>query len=278
MSEIRLPDIDLDGRVVIMTGADRGLGRAMTHALAEKGAAIALASPAADGLEAVAGEVGGIAGDGHALVAPTDITDLDACRGLVEKTVSHFGRLDVLVNNARREHRGPGIPPEGNARPFFETDPDIYRQTVMVNVVGTFNMACAAAPHFMAEGAGKIINLSTSLRNFYQRANSPYGVTKAALESETQIWARDLTDTGVTVNSLLPGGACDSDPARVRKPDQTLLPVDIMNPLIIWLASAHSDGVTGCRFVATKWVADMDPDAAAHGAREEPVFHGQEGV
>ena len=277
MSEITLPDIDLDGRVVIMTGADRGLGRAMTLALAEKGAIIALASPAADGLEAVAGEVGNIAGDGHALVAPTDITDLAACRALVEKTVSRFGRLDVLVNNARREHRGPGIPPDGNALPFFETDPEIYRQTVMVNVVGTFNMTSAATPHFMAACAGKIVNLSTSLRNFYQGANSPYGVTKAALESETQIWSRDLHGTGVTVNSLLPGGACDSDPARVKKPGQALLPVDIMNPLIVWLASLHSDGVTGCRFVGRKWQPDLDPDAAAHGAREEPVFHGQEG-
>ncbi len=58
---------------------------------------------------------------------------------------------------------------------------------------------------------------------------------------------------------------------------QALLPVDLMNPLIIWLASTHSDGVTGCRFVGWKWVADIDPDEAAQGAREEPVFHGQEG-
>ena len=103
--------------------------------------------------------------------------------------------------------RGPGIPAHGNSLPVFETDPDIYRESVMVNVVGTFNMTRAALPHMMAAGAGKIINLTTSLRNFYQTRNSPYGVTKAAEESETAIWAADLAESGVTVNSLLPGGA-----------------------------------------------------------------------
>lgn len=277
MSQIALPDISLDGRVVIMTGADRGLGHAMTLALAEAGAAVALASPAVDGLEAVAAEVDEIAGSGKALVVPTDITDLDSCRALVEKTIGHFGALDVLVNNARREHRGPGIPRDGNAQLFFKTNPDIYRQTITVNVVGTFNMTYAATPHFIEQGSGRIINLSTSLRNFFQGSNSPYGVSKAAIESETLIWAKDLEGTGVTVNSLLPGGACDSDPDRLRKPGQTLLPVDIMNPLIVWLASTQSDGVTGCRFVGRLWNADLPPDEAAQGAREEPVFHAQLG-
>ncbi len=278
MNRIALPDISLDGRVVIMTGADRGLGRAMSLALARAGASIALASPAVEGLKAVAAEIDGIAGgSGRALVAPTDITDLESCRALVQKTVAHFGSLDVLVNNARREHRGPGIPADGNAQPFFKTNPDIYRQTITVNVVGTFNMTHAASAHFMPQGAGKIINLSTSLRNFFQGANSPYGVSKAAIESETLIWSKDLEGTGVTVNSLLPGGACDSDPDRLRKPGQTLLPVDIMDPLVIWLASTRSDGITGRRFVGRLWDAALSPDEAAQGAREEPVFHAQPG-
>lgn len=276
MNDLASPDIRLDGRVIIMTGADRGLGRAMAHALARAGAGIALASPAVAGLEAVAAEIADIDGAGRALVVPTDITDLGACRACVEKTLAHFGRLDVLVNNARREHRGPGIPAHGNARPFYETDPEIYRQTVTVNVVGTFNMSYAAVPHFMEQGAGKIVNLSTSLRNFFNPNNSPYGVTKAAIESESLIWAGDLEGTGVTVNSLLPGGACDSDPDRVRSPGQKLLPIDIMNPLIVWLASERSDGVTGRRFVGRLWDPKAPPDEAADGAREEPVFHAQE--
>ncbi len=275
MAEIRLPDIRLDERVVILTGADRGLGRAMSLALAGKGARMVLASRATERLEPVAAEITALAGAGNALVATTDITDLDSCRRLVAQTLDHFGALDVLVNNARRRHRGPGIPPRGNALPVNETDPMIWRETVMVNVVGTYFMTHAALPHFIGRRGGKIVNLSTSLRNFHRATQSPYGVTKAAIEAETLIWSKDLEGTGVTVNSLLPGGACDSDPERVRSPDQKLLPIDIMNSLVIWLASTRSDHVTGGRFVGRLWDPALAPDDAAQGAREEPVFHGQ---
>lgn len=278
MQEMEISGIRLDGRVVIVTGADRGLGRAMSLGLAQAGATVVLASPEPERLEAVAAAIAALSA-GAALVQPVDITDLGSCRQLVLKTLERSGRLDVLVNNARRLHRGPGIPPRGNSLPVFETDPEIYRQTVNVNVVGTFFMTRAALEHFRTQGRGKIVNLTTSLRHFYSRDDSPYGVTKAALEASTQIWARDLAESGITVNSLLPGGAADSDPDRPEVPGQKLLPVEIMCAPIIWLASAHSDGVTGCRFVARNWDPSLPPTAAAAAAREEPVFYGQpEGI
>ena len=270
-----LPDIHLGGQVVIMTGGDRGLGRAMAVALAHAGARLVLASPEEDGLAQVAAEIEAFGGAGAALAVRTDITDPASCENLVARTIDHFAQFDVLFNNARRFMRGPGLPAHGNSLPVFETDPEIYRESVMVNVVGTFNMTRAALPHMMGERAGKIINLTTSLRNLYQPHNSPYGVAKAAEESETAIWAADLADTGVTVNSLLPGGACDSDPNRVKRPDQPLLPADIMDPLAIWLASTNSDGSTGCRFVGRLWDPALPPNEAAQGAREDPVFQGQ---
>ncbi|MDF1591585.1 MAG: SDR family NAD(P)-dependent oxidoreductase [Desulfobacterales bacterium] len=274
MKKIAVPDIRLDGRVVIVTGADRGLGRGMSLGLARAGATVMLASPEMEGLKAVAAEIGSL-GAGRALVQVVDITDFSSCRALVRKTLAQTGRLDVLVNNARRLHRGPGIPSHGNSLPVFETDPEIYRQTVQVNVIGTFFMSRAALDHFREQGKGKIINLTTSARHFYHRHDSPYGVTKAALEASTQIWARDLEESGITVNSLLPGGSTDSDPDRPQKPGQVLLPVSIMCPPIIWLASELSDGVNGCRFVAKKWDASLPPARAAEAAREEPVFTGQ---
>lgn len=274
MSTIQLPDIRLDGRVVIVTGADRGLGRAMSLGLAQVGATVVLASPQVDGLKTVASEIEA-QGVGRAIVQFVDITELASCRTLVQATLEQAGRLDVLVNNARRLHRGPNIPASGNSLPIFETNPEIYRETVMVNVIGTFFMSRAAIEHFLKQNKGKIVNLSTSIRHFYSKKDSPYGVTKAAIEASTQIWARDLEGTGVTVNTLLPGGATDSDPDRPQKPGQVLLPVDIMNPTIIWLASELSDGVTGCRFVGKKWDPDLPPHEAALGAREEPVFINQ---
>jgi NAD(P)-dependent dehydrogenase (short-subunit alcohol dehydrogenase family) len=276
MVDMKLPDIDLDGRVVIVTGADRGLGHAMSLGLAEKGARVVLASPAFDALRAVAGEISSKFGSDRALALKTDITDLASCRNCLAMTLERFDRLDVLVNNARRPHRGPGLPATGNSFPFFDTNPQIYKETVEVNVTGTFFMAYTVAPYFIQQGHGKIINLTTSVGNFSGRANSPYGVTKAAVDAETYIWAKDLNGTGVTCNALLPGGACDSDPEREKKPGQTLLPVDVMNPVLIWLCSERSDGVTGGRFNGSLWDGSLDVDAAGSGCRERAAFVGME--
>jgi 3-oxoacyl-[acyl-carrier protein] reductase len=274
MAGIEHPDIDLDGRVVIMTGADRGLGRAMSLGLAEKGARMVLASPVVDGLKAVAAEIGDIAGPGHALVVETDITKPVSCENCLNATVEAFGGPQALVNNARRLRRDPGVPDTAGHLAFWESDPEIYRQTVEVNVTGTFIMSRAVTPYFIEKGYGKIINITTSIVNLYGERQSPYGVTKAALDSSTYIWSRDLKDTGVTVNALLPGGACDTDPNRPSLPGRKLLPVDIMNPLLVWLCSARSDGFSGWRCNGSLWDSSADPDAAAAGCRDEPSIRG----
>jgi len=272
MSTYPLPDISLEGRAVIITGGDRGLGRSMAQALARRGAFLVIASVDKEGCERVAAEIDKIGGPGRGLAVATDITNLGQCRRLVGRTLETFDRMDALFNNARRLMRGPGLPPSGNSLPFWETDPEIYGQTVAVNVTGTFNMARAAVEYFRDSRRGKIINISTSRRNFSGPRNSPYGVTKAAVESQTLVWARDLHGTDVTVNSLLPGGASDTDPLRPKTEGQVLLPVDIMDPLAIWLASDQSDGTNGARFVGKLWNPDLAPTDAANGAREEPVF------
>lgn len=272
MATYPLPDISLDGRVVIMTGGDTGLGRSMALALGARGASVVIASVNKEGCEQVAEEINDTRGATAALAVQTDITQLGQCRRLVGRTLETFDRLDGLFNNARRLMRGPGLPPAGNSLPLWETDPEIYAQTVMVNVVGTFYMSRAAVEYFRDSRTGKIVNISTSRRNFSGPRNSPYGVTKAAVESQTLIWARDLDNTDVTVNSLLPGGASDTDPLRPKKEGQVLLPVDIMDPLAVWLASDQSDGTNGCRFVGKLWDPDLSPAEAAMGAREEPVF------
>jgi 3-oxoacyl-[acyl-carrier protein] reductase len=246
----------------------------MTLGLAEKGARMVLASPAVAGLQAVAAEIGEMAGPGRALVVETDITDPASCENCVKATIEAFGRLDMLVNNARRLRRDPGVPEQADHQVFWESDPEIYRQTVEVNVTGTFIMARSAARYFVEKGYGKIINISTSIRNFYSERQSPYGVTKAAIDSSTYIWSRDLKGKGVTVNALLPGGACDTDPGRPSAPGRELLPVDIMNPVLVWLCSARSDGATGWRYNGSLWDGAADPDTAAAGCRDEPSIRG----
>jgi NAD(P)-dependent dehydrogenase (short-subunit alcohol dehydrogenase family) len=275
MAGVTAIECDLAGRVVLMTGADRGLGRAMSLGLAQKGARIVLASPAVDGLERVAAEIGDIAGPGRALAVKTDITDLASCEHCLAAAIGEFGVLHVLVNNARRLRRDSGRPEQAGHTLFWETDAQLYRETVEVNVTGTFFMARTAARYFVEKRYGKIINLSTSIRNFHSRRQSPYGVTKAAIDASTYIWAQDLMDKGVTVNALLPGGACDNgDTNRGSVPDRQLLPADIMNPVLIWLCSTRSDGATGWRYNGSLWDASVDPDVAAAGCREKPSISG----
>ena len=106
-----LPDISLEGRAIVMTGGDRGLGRSMTLALARCGASLVIASVDKEGCERVAAEIDEIAGPGQGLAVPTDITNLGQCRRLVGRTLEAFDGLDVLFNNARRLMRGLGLPP-----------------------------------------------------------------------------------------------------------------------------------------------------------------------
>jgi 3-oxoacyl-[acyl-carrier protein] reductase len=264
--------IDLDGTVVAMTGASVGLGRSMSLALASAGARVVLAAPETELLEEVAAEIDAEVGPGRAFPVRTDITIRGDCERLVAESFRRFGALHVLVNNARRPVRGPGLPPAGNFLPFWESNPEIWQESVHVNVNGTFQMSHVATPHLIRNGWGRIINISTSLGGLSQRRNSPYGVTKAALESASLIWAADLAGTGVTVNVLLPGGACDTDPNRLPDPNLKLLPVDIMNPAIVWLASKRSDGKTGGRYIGKLWNSSLPPDEAAAGASTASVF------
>jgi NAD(P)-dependent dehydrogenase (short-subunit alcohol dehydrogenase family) len=155
-----------------------------------------------DGLNALVDEIAAIAGPGRALAVETDITDLESCANCLRAAVDAFGVLHVLVNNARRLRRDPGKPEAAGHLPFWAVDPILYRETVEVNVAGTFFMSRPVTPYFIEMGYG--INLTTSLRNFYPVGQSPYGVTKAAIDSSTYIWARDLEGKGVTVNALLP--------------------------------------------------------------------------
>jgi 3-oxoacyl-[acyl-carrier protein] reductase len=119
----------------------------------------------------------------------------------------------------------------------------------------------------LKQGWGRIINISMNHETMRRTGFSPYGPSKAALESETIIWAQDLAGTGVTVNSLLPGGATatgmvprDIDPRRLLDPN-------IMVPPLLWLVSESAGGVTGGRFIANLWEASLPPEQAAEKAR-----------
>jgi NAD(P)-dependent dehydrogenase (short-subunit alcohol dehydrogenase family) len=139
------------------------------------------------------------------------------------------------------------------------------------NVNGPFLMARAAVRSMLRQRWGRIVNVSMNHETMRRAGFSPYGPSKAAVESETIIWAQDLAGTGVTVNALLPGGATLTGMIPAGVPDMvrtSLLDAGVMVAPLLWLASPASDGVTGKRLIANRWRSDLDPSAAAEAASE----------
>ena len=260
----------LAGRVAIVTGGGRGLGRAMALGLAQAGVqVIATAAREEAEVAAVAAEAKRLCGESrvHPLVA--DVTREDDCVRAVEEALVRSGRLDILVNNAGRGMKYVSQSFLSQPTRFWEVSPDTWRMVIDANVNGPFLMARCAAPVMVKAGWGRIVNISMNQETMRRQGFSPYGPSKAALESETIIWAQDLAGTGVTVNSLLPGGATltgmipDGVPDSVRA---TLLDPAVMVPPLLWLLSAEADGVTGKRVVAARWLASQDSRASLDAA------------
>jgi NAD(P)-dependent dehydrogenase (short-subunit alcohol dehydrogenase family) len=261
------------GTVAIVTGGGRGLGRAMVFGLASAGIrVVATAARERAEVEAVAEEARRICGESRVLPVVADVTRSDDCRMVVELATSRFGRLDILVNNAGRGMKYVSADFMTEPTRFWDVEPDTWRMVIDSNVNGPFLMARSAVPLMIKGGWGRIINISVNRETMRRRGFSPYGPSKAALESETIIWAQDLAETGVTVNALLPGGATltgmipDGIPDKVKS---GLLDPSIMVPPLLWLASPQSNGVTGQRLIATRWQAHVDGRDAAKVAIDQ---------
>ena len=259
-----MSDIDLTGKVIIVTGTGSGLGRAMALGLAERGARIAGVDVSKEGLEATAAE----AAPGSILPVVTDVRKEDDCANAVQTAISELGGLHVLVNCAGLGMATQRVDFMVNRVNFWDADPDAWQRLIDVNVRGTFLMARAAAPHLMAEGWGRIVNVTTSFNTMMRGGNMPYGQSKAALEAATASWADDLKDTGVSANVLVPGGAADTPmvPPESAYDRSKLNPPSVMVAPICWLASDASDGVTGMRFIGRDWDPDLPDEEAVKNA------------
>jgi NAD(P)-dependent dehydrogenase (short-subunit alcohol dehydrogenase family) len=259
--------------VAIVTGGGRGLGRAMVLGLAQAGIhVVATAGRERAEIEAVAEEVRQSCGESRVLPLVADVTQEGDCAEVVDSAVKRFGRLDILLNNAGRGMKY--VSSEFLTEPprFWEVAPETWRLVIDTNVNGPFMMARHAVPVMLKAGWGRIVNVSVSQGTMRRRGFSPYGPSKAALESETIIWAQDLEGTGVTVNALLPGGATLTGmiPQTVsEKTKSGLLDPSIMVPPLLWLVSPEADGMTGRRLVATKWQTGSDGKSAAEAATEQ---------
>lgn len=259
-------------RVAIVTGGGRGLGRAMVLGLVRAGIhVVATAAREATELEALLGEVERMEVAGQVLPMLADVAREADGEAVVAAALDRFGRLDILVNNAGRGMKY--VSPDFMTQPtrFWDVAPETWRMVMDTNINGPFLMARAALAWMLKAGWGRIVNVSMNRETIRRQGFSPYGPSKAALESATAIWAQDLAGTGITVNALLPGGATATgmipdgvaDAVRAK-----LLDPAIIVPPLLWLVSAAANGVTGKRVTATRWPAAGADIAGLLGAIE----------
>jgi 3-oxoacyl-[acyl-carrier protein] reductase len=258
-----------EGKVAVITGAGRGLGRQMTLGLVGAGAKVAMVEIDADALEAAAADAESAGGQGCVLPIVADVTDETRAAEAVAQTVGHFGSVDVLVNDAAI---GPqAFRPSNLDEPLkvWEVDLDLWRRVQLVNATGPYIMARNALPHMLEKGWGRIVNVTTSLDTMWRETMGPYGPAKAALEALTAMMSQELEGTGVTANVLIPGGRANT---RMIPDDgefadrSTLVQPEVMVAPIRWLASTASDGVNGRRFIGAHWDSSLPPEEAAEAA------------
>ena len=259
----------LGGKVAIVTGAGRGLGRTMAHALLRAGANVAMFERDADALNEAVREAKDIEGAGSVLTCQGDVTSEQDAADAVARTIERFGGLHVLVNNAAL---GPQTFQPTNLEPrprIWDVEVDLWRQILGVNASGPFIMARAALPHLLEQGWGRIINVTTSLDTMWRAGMGPYGPAKACAEAFTASLAGDLEGTGVSANVLVPGGRADTRmiPEDGEFTDRSLLvPRAVMAAPVVWLASDASNGVNNMRFRAALFDPDLPTDQAAEAA------------
>jgi 3-oxoacyl-[acyl-carrier protein] reductase len=256
-------------RVAVITGGGRGLGAAMALGLAQAGYRVVItAGRERSEIDAIAAQVE----PDQIIPVVADVTREEDCERVVDIALTRFGSLDILVNNAGRGMKYISDRFMTEPTRFWEADPKAWRLVIETNVNGPFFMARAAVRPMLRNRWGRIINISMNRDTMRRAGFSPYGPSKAAVESETIIWSQDLAGTGVTVNALLPGGATLTGMIPPGFPDDlrsTLLDPAIMIPPLLWLVSAAADDVTGKRLIANRWPSGVDQSTGTTAAIED---------
>lgn len=184
----------LPGKSAIVTGAGRGIGRAIAIALAREGANVGLLSRSLEELDEVAAEIRTLGR--KALVLQCDITDADAVHQQVQDAAADFGRLDILVNNAGGNFVRGSV---------AESDPERWKQVIESNLLGTYYASRAAVPLMIESGGGKIINIGSGMGHTARANNAAYNTAKAGMWMFTRCLAMEVWQHGIEVNELVPG-------------------------------------------------------------------------
>lgn len=237
---------DLTGKTALVTGASRGIGRAIAMGLAGAGAQVIINGRDATTLDVVREEIE--ATGGSAVVSPADVTDPDAVHALIGAAVETLGSIDIVVNNAG-----------GTAFmvPFGQLRFDGWTKVMRLNTESVVHVCQAVAPHLLAQGSGSVINVSSVAALGGTPGLSPYGASKAAVLSLTRSLAMEWAAAGVRVNALCPGWTATDlnrdlwQNARTSAAMTTTIPMgrwgraEEMAGAAVFLASEASSYLTG---------------------------------
>src|SRR5436309_3998974 len=236
--------MQLQGQVALITGAGRGIGKAIALRFAREGADIAVVDLNGEWAQATGEEIKGLGR--RVFVKTADISDYDQVQAVVREAVGALGKLDVLVNNA-------GI---GKAQPFLEITKENWERHLHIHLFGTFYCAQAAAREMVKHKYGRIVNIASVAGLMGPIDLAPYGTAKAGIIGLTRAAALDLADYGITVNAIAPGpidtelmlGAWTAEALKER-PQHGAIPrfgtVEEIAHTALFLASPESGFITG---------------------------------
>ena len=235
----------LTGKVAVVTGAGRGIGKAIAVAYAKAGASLVCAARTATEIKATADEIK--ASDGKAIAVQTDVICAESVRNLFARAADSFGGVDIVVINAGGNY---------DRRTVEESNPDNWRKTMEVNLFGAYYCAEEAIPFLKERGSGKIITIGSGLGHNGVVGSSAYSCSKAGLWMLTRVLAQELWQFGISVNELIPGpvmttiddgyqargsAVADIESEWVKQPEDVV-------PLALFLASQPDIGPTAQSF------------------------------
>jgi len=251
-------------RVVLLTGAAGGIGAVMTDALLTAGHAVAAIDRDQAALERLVGRHGAAKDRLHPIAA--DLASEAACESAVAAARAHFGAIEAVINNAGIGMSSVRPDAEARAPGIEELTPDIWDGFMAIFVRAPIVLVRAALPDMKRAGFGRIVNNTTSYVTMLRVL--PYGAAKAALESTSAVWAKELDGSGITVNVLVPGGPTDTALISDQSgwPRDKMLRPEIMGPPAAWLVSDEAGGFSGRRIAAARWDVKLPPAEAAQRA------------
>ena len=271
----------METRVAIVTGGLRGLGRAMAFGLAREGHNVIAVGHIDTDIAEVEPLMAGrnMAGQLSPLVA--DLRRPADCDRVVATALQRFGAVDILVNNAGLTFTtiDPARYRRAEPQKFWQVSDEIVRAVIETNYIAADQMARRVAPRMVEEGWGRIVNVTTKLDTMNRPHTSPYGASKAALEMATEVWAKEVEGTGLTINIVNPGAGANTpgmaEEMRTMSHEgraPRLVEPEEMVPPLLYVVSREADGVNGWRFDANLWNASLPPAEAARRAGRPAGF------